>query len=182
MENQTKANVEHALKWGLILGLINIVVYLLVYLIDKNLLVSMWYSFSSLALNIVLLILPIRIKRKELGGLISFNDAFIICFLVFIGGALLQNIFNYFLYNFIDTALAEFIKQKAIESSVAMMEKFGTPQESIDKALNDLQNQDFNQTPARISKQFFFSLLIGGVISLILAALLKKSPKINDFE
>ena len=182
MENQTKANFEHGLKWGLILGMINILIYLLIYLIDKNFLVSMWFSLISLVINITLLIIPITSKRKELGGFISFNDAFMICIIIFIGGAILQNIFNYILYNIIDPSLSEFIKQKAIESAQSMMEKFGAQQDAIDKTISDLQNQDFSQSPARIGKQFFFSILIGGVISLILSAILKKSPKITDIE
>ena len=182
METQTKANVEHALKWGLILGMINIVVYLLVYLIAKDLIVNMWFGLSLLVANIFLLILPVTSKRKELGGLISFNDAFIICMLVFTGSALLQSIFNYVLYNLIDGGLSEFIKQKTIENTVSMMEKFGAPQDSIDKTLNDLQNQDFSQSPARIGKQFLVMIIMGGIISLILAAILKKTPKVTDFE
>ena len=182
MENQTKANFEHALKWGLIFGLINIAAYLLMFLINKNMLVSMWFGSTTFIVNLALLIFSITSQRKELGGFISFNQAFIICFVVFIGGALIQNIFSYFLYNFIDPGLAEFIKQKAIETTSSMMEKFGAPQESIDKSIDDMQNENFSQTPARISLQFFYSIIYGGFISLILAAIFKKNPKVVDFE
>ena len=182
MEDQTKANFEHALKWGLILGMTDIIIYLLAYIIDKSVMASMTLGLAMWVINIILLIIPVTIKRKELGGLISFNDAFVICFVVFIGGALLQTIFNYILYNLIDPGLTEFIKQKTIETTTALMEKLGTPQESIDKAIDDIQSKDFSQTPARISAQFLFMLVYGGIISLIIGAIFKRTPKITDIE
>jgi len=182
MENQTKTTLEHGLKWGLIYGMANIAFFLIAYLIDKTLLVSMWFSGGIFIINLILLIFPVIAKRKEFKGLISFNDAFIICFTVFLGGALIQNIFTFFLYNFIDTGLAEFIKQQTIESTVSLLEKFNLEQDQIDKAISDIQSQDFTQTPARISLQFFYSMIYGGLISMILAAILKKAPKVSDFE
>lgn len=182
MKNQSKANIEYALKWGVIFGMVNVLIYLLVYLIEKSLLVNMWFSITVFFINLFLLVYPLVSKRKELGGIISFNDAFLICFIIFLGGILIQNIFNYILYNFIDTGLAEYIKQKAIESALSMMEKFGAPQDKIDETLTKLQNEDFSQTPTRISKQFLFSILFGGAISLIIAAIFKRNPKDTNFE
>ncbi len=182
MENQSKANIEHALKWGLILGMVNIAIYLLCYVIDKNILTQWWLGVGTLVINITLMIIPVTTKRKELGGLISFKDAFIICFVVLAGGALLQSVFNYVLYNLIDPSLSNFIKEKTIETTANMMEKFGAPQEQIDKTLSDMQNQDMSQNPARIGQQYLVMLLINAVISSIIAAIFKKNPKVTDFE
>ncbi|MFI5221612.1 MAG: DUF4199 domain-containing protein [Bacteroidia bacterium] len=181
MENHSKANIEHALKWGIILGMANILLYLLVYLISKSSLTSWWLGTFSLALNIFLLIIPVTIQRKEFGNEITFNEAFLICFITYAGGSLLQTIFTYILYNFIDPGLSEYIKTKAIEMTQSMMEKFGAPQDSIEKTLEKMQLEDFRQTPARIARQFLFMILFGGVISLILAAILKRKPKNTDF-
>ena len=182
MEDQTKANIEHALKWGLILGMTDIMIPLLAYIIDKSLMVNTWVSISTFVINVILLIFSITTKRKELGGLISFNEAFIICFIVFLGSAIMQNIFNYVLYNLIDPGLSEFIKQRAIEATSSMMEKFGADQDGIDKALEKLQNEDFSQTPARVGKQFFFMMIYGAILSSILAAIFKRNPRVTDFE
>jgi hypothetical protein len=182
MEDQTKAHLEHALKWGLILGMTNIVIYLLGYIVDKTMITHWWYGLISLAINITLMVVPVVSKRKELGGVISLRDAFLICFVVIAGGSLLQSIFNYILYNLIDPGLSDFIKQKTIENMTSMMERFGAPQESIDKALENIQNTDFSQTPARIGKQYFFMVLFGGFIALIVAAILKRKQKTTDFE
>lgn len=180
MEDQSRANFEHALKWGLILGMTDIILNLIVYIIDKSILTSMWFGGITFIINITLMIVPVTQRRKELGGFIDFKDAFLICFVVIAGGALLQNVYNYFLYNMIDQGLAEYIKQKSIESATSMMEKFGTPQEAMDKAIEDIQNTDFNQTPARIGKQYFLMLIFGGVIASIIAAIFRKSPKTTD--
>ncbi len=182
MENQQKANLEYALKWGLIYGMVNILIYLLAYLINKPMMVEWWFGLLSLALNITILSFALIGRRKELGGLISFGDAFLVCFVVIIGGGLLQSVFNYVLYNIIDPSLAEYIKTKAIESATAMMEKFGTPQESIEKAIGDIDKKDFSQTPARIGEQYFFTIIFGGVIALIMAAIFKKNKKIIDIQ
>lgn len=182
MENNNKANIEHGLKWGLISGMINIVITILAYAIDKSLLTQWWLGLTTLAINIALMVIPVTSRRKELGGFISFGNAFVICFLVLAGSALLQSVFTYILYNLVDPELSEFIKEKAIETATSMMEKFGAPQESIDKAIEEMQNENFAQTPARIGKQFFFGLLFGAVIALIVAAILKKNPKVPDME
>jgi tetrahydromethanopterin S-methyltransferase subunit G len=181
METENKSNIEHALKWGLILGMANIFIYLIAYIIDKSILTQWWMGLASLAINITLMIIPVTSKRKELGGFITFKDAFLICFIVIAGGALLQSVFNYVLYNLIDPGLSEYVKEKAIESATSMMEKFGAPQEEMEKAIEKLQNEDFSQTPARIGKQYAFGLLFGAVLALIVAAIFKKQPK-AEFE
>jgi hypothetical protein len=180
METQKNRLIQHGLQWGLILALVNIAIQAISYMINKQWLVSFWLGGISLVINIILLIIPVIKYRKELGGYIDFKNAFFVCLLVYLGSSLISTVFQYVLYNIIDPELSTYVKEKVLESTSSMMEKFGTPQEDMEKALADIEKQDFSQTPAKLGKQFLWGILFGGIISLIIAAILRKQPKIED--
>lgn len=180
MESKNKELIEHGLRWGLMLALITITIQMGSYLVNKELLVSMWAGIFYLLITIVLMVLPILQQRKEQNGLISFKEAFLIAFIVSVSSSLITQVYTYVLYNLIDIELAGFIKEKAVESAASMMEKFNTPQEEIEKQLEKMQEQDFSQTPGTIAKQFLWGTIVGAIIASIIAAILKKQPKTDD--
>ncbi|MCE2788174.1 MAG: DUF4199 domain-containing protein [Bacteroidota bacterium] len=177
MENQKPNIVQHAMKFGFIMGLFNILVQLAIYLIDKALLVSFSIGIITMIINLILVIYPVRLYRKELEGFISFKEAFIIGLIVFAGSGLITIIFQYLLYNLIDPQLPDYIKEKAIEKTVGLMERFGAGQEEIAKAIEPLEKEDFHQTPSKLGSSYLSNVLIGAVLSLVIAALTRKAPK-----
>ena len=180
MEIQKPTLVNQGLKFGLIMGFIQIAVTLLLYIIDKNLLVDFKIIFVLLLLAIVLMVLPVRAYKKQNNGSILFSEAFYICLIAIAGGTLLGNVFSYFLYNIIDPTLPEFIKEQTIEKTVAFMERMGTPQEDIEKGIAPLLEQDFNMTPAKLGGMFFQSVLFGAIPALIIAAIMRTRVKPLD--
>ena len=179
MENR-QTITQHGLKWGLIYGLAGIILYTLVYAINRGYLVSFGVGAFMLLVSILLLIYPIYLYRKENGGLLTFKDAFLLSILIFAGSSLLSTIYQFMLYNVIDPTLPEFIKNSTIEKTVAMMEKFGADQEAVDKTLEELNNQDFNFSGSRLGQSYLLGLLFGAFISLIVAAIFRKQPKPED--
>ncbi|MFN9582130.1 MAG: DUF4199 domain-containing protein [Bacteroidota bacterium] len=179
MENR-QTITQHGLKWGLISGLAGIILYTLVYAINRGYLVSFGVGAFMLLVSILLLIYPIYLYRKENGGLLTFKDAFLLSILIFAGSSLLSTIYQFMLYNVIDPTLPEFIKNSTIEKTVAMMEKFGADQEAVDKTLEELNNQDFNFSGSRLGQSYLLGLLFGAFISLIVAAIFRKQPKPED--
>src|SRR5690242_9751302 len=121
METDSNANMRHALTWGLILGMVSILLTLLVYVINRELFASFTLAVISIAIMITILILSVTRRRKELGGYLRFGNAFMVCFVAVATGMLISSVFNYVMYNMIDPDLAEFVKQRVIDKTVAMM-------------------------------------------------------------
>ncbi|MES2559585.1 MAG: DUF4199 domain-containing protein [Bacteroidota bacterium] len=180
MDAQKPTLLHQGMKFGLILGFTQVVIYLLLYAIDKNLLVSFAVGGVMIVISIVLMVLPARNYKSLNGGSIDFKEAFLICLITFAGGALVTTVFNYVLYNLIDPSLSEFIKEKAIEKTVTLMEKFSSSQEDIEKAIAPLQEQDFSQSPARLGSQYISSVLFGAIPSLIIALIVRTKNKPLD--
>ncbi|MFN9520427.1 MAG: DUF4199 domain-containing protein, partial [Bacteroidota bacterium] len=97
MENR-QTITQHGLKWGLISGLAGIILYTLVYAINRGYLVSFGVGAFMLLVSILLLIYPIYLYRKENGGLLTFKDAFLLSILIFAGSSLLSTIYQFMLY------------------------------------------------------------------------------------
>jgi hypothetical protein len=180
MDTQKPTLLNQGMKYGLILGFAQVVVYLLLYAIDKNLLVSFWVGGIMMLLSIALMVLPVRNYKSINNGVIDFKEAFLICLITIAGGALITTVFNYILYNVIDPSLADFIKEKAIEKMATMMEKFGGSQEDIEKGIESIQKQDFSQSPSKLGSQYLSGVLFGSIPALIIAAILRTKNKPTD--
>jgi hypothetical protein len=116
-------------------------------------------------------------------GIITFKDAFLICFIAIAGGILLGTVFNYFLYNIIDPGLADFIKEKSIEKTAALMERFGASQDVIEKGLADVEKQDFHMTPSKLGVTFLQGSIFGAIPALIIAAIMRtKTKPVDDIQ
>ncbi len=182
MDENKNPVMQQALKFGLIMGMFNVIIQLLFYMINKEWLVSLMMNFVILIVNIILVIYPIRQLKKQQGGLISFKDAFIMAFIIFAGSGLIGTVFQYILYAIIDPGLPEYVKQKAIENTVSMMEKFGSSQDDVAKAIEPLEQQDFKPNAKSLGTQYFWSILFSAFFALILGAIFKKSPKTEGLE
>ncbi len=180
METEKTTIMNQGMKFGLITGFIQIAISLLLYAIDKNLLVDFKVLLAIMVINIVLMVWPVRNYKKQNGGTITFKDAFMICLLTIAGGTLLSLIFSFFLYNVIDPSLADFIKERTLEKTAAMMERFGAPQEAIEKGIADIEKQDFSMTPSKLSLNFLQAVLFGCIPSLIIAAIMRTKQKPVD--
>jgi hypothetical protein len=183
MENNKPTLVNQGMKFGLIMGFIQIAIYTLLYIIDKNLLVDFAVLGVIFVINVALMVWPVRNYKKLNGGTITFKDAFVICLVTIAGGTLLGIVFNYFLYNVIDPGLADFIKERVMEKTVAFMEKMGTPQEAMEKAMADMEQQDFHMSPSKLGMQYIQAVLFGCIPALIIAAILRtKTKPVDDIQ
>jgi hypothetical protein len=183
MENEKPTLIHQGLKFGLILGFVQIATTTLLYVIDKNLLVNYKLMLLILVINVTLMVWPVRNYKKINEGTISFKDAFVICLLTVAGGLLLGTVFNYVLYNIVDTGLSDFIKDRSIEKTAALLERFGTPQEDIEKSIASIEAQDFNMSPSKLGGQLFQGVLLGSIPAIIIAAILRtKTKPVDDIQ
>ena len=169
---------DHALKSGVILGVVGILISLIVYIIDPLLMIKWWFSLSSLVLFIALVSYFGIQYREMLGGFVSFKIAYIYSILTFVLAGLIGTAFSILLFQVIDPDLPQLMSEAIIEQTVEMMEGFGDNQEIIDEAIEDADPAASFTVMGQI-KSFGMVLIFYAVMSLITGAIIKR--KVPDF-
>ncbi len=171
----------HAIKSGVTIGIISIVVSLLLYIIDSSLLASMWVGISIFVL-IIFLVSYFGIQhRKEIGGYLDFGNAWIYSIQVFVVAGIIGTLFNILLYNVVDPDLPEIIAEQAVENAESMMQRFGMPEDQMDEALEKARTDTLDRlTVVGSLKGFLWALIFYAVFSVITGLIIKK--KEPEFE
>lgn len=185
MENTTEKQLVSgfkgsSLKWGLIGSLVIIIYSIILYVIDSALMVNMWAGFVGLIVLIAVIVMNVKEVRNNQGGYISLSEALFAAFLVYVIASFINTLFNYALFNWIDPNLPVLLKEKTIETTVEMMQKFGASEDDINKTLAQL---DEKMDVGSFSTQFWNFLkgsAFGFVISFIIALIMKKKRPVFE--
>lgn len=172
MEKSLKSS---SLNYGLYLGLILSALTVVGYAVSLDLFTKWWFGIFMLLLVIVFGIMSSMKARKLMGGFISFKNAFTAYFIAILIGILISSIVSIIIFNVVDPEAAITLQDKIIETQVGMMEKFGTPQEAIDKAINDMQANGNMYSIGNILKSIAFQLIGYSIVGLIVALVVKKN-------
>ncbi len=174
---QPQSNLtSHAIKWGVILGAVNIIIGLLIYLVDVTLMAEFWLFFVILFLNIGLVIYAGLDFRKSGDGYLSFGKAFGYSFLVLAVASFIGVIFRYVLFNIIDPGATEVIVEASLEKSRAMLEGFGMDESQIEEGMEDAAENAANQFKlAGLLFGYLINLIFMGIGALIIGAIIKKN-------
>lgn len=161
---------KHFVKYGLYAGGASILITLLLYVIDPKIMlqVSNWIIFI---LSVVFMVMAAKGKRSEQGGFISFKEAFTESWLTYLVYALVSLVFTYLLFNVIDPDLKDTVKEIAMEAMEKMSGLLG--EEGTAKAIEELEKQD-SFSIGGLAQSTAFALVFGALISLIIAAVVKK--------
>jgi hypothetical protein len=179
--SNNKVLINYALRWGAIMGMTILIIQLMVYLLSKSSLVSFTYGIVNFVLQVIILVVAVYMYRKNItNGLLSFKEGFTIVMLIFAGSALINSVFQFLLYNVIDPELSTYIYERTLEMTTNMMEKFGAPEEEIEKAIEKINPEDLKLTAQRLVTNYFFSLLFGVFFAVIIAAIFRKKPQIDQ--
>lgn len=168
-------NWNPAIKWGVIGGLVSVILSMLIYFISPTSLASFSLIFVFLLVSLFFLIWGGIDFRKANNDEISFVDALMATLILALISSLIGTIFSYILMNYIDPQLPELIKQKVIENTVAMMEKFNTPDDKIDEAIENIKSQSFSGGIKDYALKFANSMLMNTVFCLIVSAFIKRN-------
>jgi len=175
-----KTPLQHAVKFGLILGMVSAIVTLLLYVIDPTLMVNVWMLLLLLVF-IGLVIYGGISYRNEIGGYIDFGPAYIHGFTVLVVMGVIGLLMNLLMYNVVDTSLADTLTEASIEQTRGMMENFGAPEDAIDEALEKAEaDAAASFTNFGLIKSFFISLIVYAVIALITALIVRRREKVSD--
>ena len=181
MESNNVNYNEECIKGGLIVGAVSIILTMLVYLFNIELMVKWWFGVLNLVISMGLLIFLGISFRNLMGGFISYKNALQFSFIVFLISYVMGIVFQLLLYNVIDPSLPEVIKQLTVETTVEMMENFGTPQEAIDAAIVGIEEGvDQSTTPMGLLKSTPWGILFIFIFAALGAIFIKKNPPVSD--
>ena len=170
MEKVSFAN--NAIKYGLFISLITIISTFVYYIFDIEMFnTTAMIGSMVFGLFIIILLFVIGIKKYRengLGGKITFGQAFLQGLAIGIIGYAIIAIFNYVFNAFIAPEWGP----NQVEGFYNMMEGFGLPDEALDQAVEDFQEQ---MTPIGMAINALQSgAIMSIIVSLIVAASIKK--------
>ena len=179
MENQSPA--QNAIRWGLIWGVVGIIITLLIYIVDITMMVNMWFGLTMFALSIAFIIYAGISYRKSVGNHIKFGKAWIHSFVTLVVAGILGTIFNLILFGFIDPDASTTLIDAQVEGAVSMAESFGATGEALDQIEADNRERAENQwSTVGAFTQFGYGLIFYAIFSLISGAIVKKKDPAED--
>ena len=122
MESNTINYKEEILKSGIMLAGVSIILTMLTYMINVELMVEWWFGILSLIISVGLLIYLGITYRNNIGGILSYVNALKYSVLVMLVSYVIGIWFQILLYNVIDPDLPAVMTDLSIEKSVEMME------------------------------------------------------------
>ena len=168
---------KNGINFGIITGVLSVLITTSIYVIDLALMAKWWLGISILVMYIIIgCILLVRTK-KDLGGYMSFKEGFTTYFISALIGIAISVIYNILLFNIIDPEAAIRLKELTLESTVQMLEKFGTPTSAIKETVDKMK--DYNQfSTIEQLKGSIWSIVGSAVFGAILAAIFKKDKPV----
>lgn len=167
-----------ALRGGLFIGAIYVVVLIVLQIVDPVIL------FTNSLIGILMTIIPIVLlvvigldTRKKIGGYWTYKQAFQCLIIMSFFLVLLTQIYNFILIKYYDPTLIVKIKDALVESISSKLSKFGMDQDAIDAAVKKSTTSIEEKMQPNFKNlviNFGISFLWYGVVSLIVAAIIKK--------
>lgn len=183
MNDQAQSPIQSAVRPGITLGLISLVLTYFAYFIDSSYLASAYFGLVAMVIFFGLIIYFGKEFRKELGGFMSFGTAFNFSFFAILISGFIGLIGSILLFHVIDPSLPQVLGDITFESQLEMMESFGASPDSLaPEVLDEMREASAsNFTLVGQLKGFGIGLIAYAIIALILGAILKKKDKSLDF-
>ncbi len=168
---------KNAVPFGVALGLLSVLITGFIYVFDINLFLSGWVTFFKIIVYSAIIIVLLNKTKKELGGYMSFKEAFSTFFYAAVIGIVIATTFDIILFNLIDPSLKDSLKEITINFTVELLEKFKTPTTEIKKAVEEIKNTDQFSILQQI-KGLFTYFLFAAIFGLIFSAIFKKDKPV----
>lgn len=172
-----------ALKAGLIIGAVSIILFLIMYVADikpVGIMMPILIMLISIAIGVVILVVFFRKFRTTIGGFISFGDSFLYCFIAFAVSVIVSQFFSYLFVMFVEPEYYKHI----MDAQKAWMETYlagKMPEEQIAQQLDKLDEQAAKMgTFSTLLKNLLGSIIVSAIIALIVGAIMKKKPEMFD--
>jgi hypothetical protein len=172
----TKSLIDHALKHGCILGVIGILITLLIYVFNVSWFASFWLLLVIIVLNLGYTIYAGIEVRKNSGGYLTFQKAFLHGLIIMTIAMIIGRLFTLILFNIIDPQLAQTVTDITVEKWTEMMAKWGMAESAIDEAVNKMKtDMPKGFTPSGLLISIFWpGLVVTAVVACITGLIVKK--------
>jgi hypothetical protein len=172
-----------AIKSGLIIGVVSIVVFVIMYVADIKpigMMMPFVIMLIGLAINIAILVIMFKKYRTETGGFISFGNAFLYCFIALVVATIISTIFTLLFIQFIEPAYYKNI----MDAQKAYMENYlagKVSEEQMAQTMDKIDEQAAKMgSIGSTLKGLLASVVVSGIIALIVGAIMKKNPDVFD--
>jgi amino acid transporter len=181
MESNTTP-LQAAIRSGLIIGFIMLIINFAIYFVDYTILTAMWYGLFVMVFFFALIIFFGIRYRHERGGYIEFGPAYQFAILTLIICGLISTIGNILLYQVIAPDLPALLADQQLESVLNMLDKFGAGESISSDQLDEMRGEMVESYTLKGQfKAFGFGLIIYAILSLIIAAVIKKKDKSTNY-
>ncbi len=178
-----KSLFSSALNTGLIIGAVSIVIFLVSYVADfkpVGIMIPILWGLFGLAISIVLLVILFKKYRNEIGGFISFRDAFLYCLVALVVSAVVSTAFTMLFVQFVEPDYYKNI----MEAQKTYMENYlsgKVSDEQMTETLDKIDAQAASMGSVKSTlRTLLGSVIISGIIALIVGAIMKKKPEMFD--
>jgi hypothetical protein len=173
--------LNHALKWGSILGGISVFLIVVLYAVDYTMMVQLKFLLVSILISLGTVIYAGIDYRKSVGGFLDFGKAWQHNFVMFAVSGLIYTVFSILLYFVIDPSLPEQLVEASMDNTRAMMEGFGTPADQIDTEVEKARERTEGQFKlGGMAMGYGISLIVYAVLSTITALFARKNVPMDQ--
>ncbi|HEX9648956.1 MAG TPA: DUF4199 domain-containing protein [Cyclobacteriaceae bacterium] len=173
MEEKTTIG-KVAMKYGLILGLLSIVYFLVLSFADVLGKSNLW-NYLGIIFTIAVIYLAHKTFKEEGDGFMSYGQGLGIGTLTSLYSAILSNIFTFVYLSYVDDTMIQNIREKSISD----MEARGMSQGQIDQAMGF--SETFMSPGFLMIMGILGGVLIGFIVSLLVSAITKNSnPQMSE--
>ena len=170
-----------SVKYGVMGGLASIVITLILWFINPDYLLNYVGTIIGFVVLIYFMYMAGKEARELSGGYIDFGEIFKYLFITFVVMSLITALFNYVLFNFIDSSLLDRQKELAIKAAEKMATMIGG-EDALDEITDTIEDQDFSYTIGKAIQGWIFGMIFGAIIAAIQGAIMKKrDPNFNEF-
>ena len=169
----------YSYRTGLIGAGIIAVWTIIAYIVGVSLYSNFWVS-SVISIGVLIyLIIALKNLRKQLGGFITFQQAFLNFVVMGLIVTVISQAINYLVLYVIDPSFGQAVTDAIIEKTIGFMEKFNTPDDAIEQAIIGMEDEFSNQSSfIGLLKNISKGVLFYAVVGVIVAAIIKRKPDI----
>lgn len=169
--------MKDAIKKGLVLAVIHIIVFVSLYFLASSKLTGFSYLFFILALNLGYSIFhSIQLRRDE-GGYIGFGTVFKYVFVLLAASGLIQIVFTV-IFLLMEPQFPNVMADSQLNTSVYWAQKFGAPQEALDKMQAEFDHEEIvnRYSLSGLPLSFGIGLLFYALGAVIVSLIVRKNP------
>ena len=134
----------------------------------------------GLAISIGVLVYLFKSYKTQIGGYITFGDAFLYCFIALLAATVLSSLFTFLFIQFIEPNYY----MNILEAQKTYMENYlsgKVTEEQLAQTLDKMDAEAAKMTPvSNLIKGLVGGVIFDGIIALIVGAIMKKKPEMFD--